>query len=198
MAIPGKFDLIFELTTINSNSIQEIFIIMEPGIESEINIEVKSGKDYKKTMEAAVRLLYRRKHTSHELYKKLILKGFEKDFVKAAISECKQLNYINDKETAVQYYHELKARGYGAIKVRFEMRRKGIEPEYIEDIFTKFYNDNEEIETARKVLQKKMHALKREKNKRKFKEKIYRFLSYRGFSGSIISKLIHDLDNSLN
>jgi len=163
---------------------------MEPNIKPNII----SDKDFKAAMDMAIRLLCRRRHTSYEIEQKLMSKEVNKDCVKAVISECKRLNYINDKETAYQYFKELKSRGCGCMKIRSDMKRKGITQEQIEDVVSEFYNDADELETARKVLQKKMPQFNREKDHRKKREKIYRFLSYRGFTGSIISKLLNNPD----
>ncbi|QTA77998.1 Regulatory protein [Desulfonema limicola] len=157
---------------------------------------MESDKDYKNAINTAVRMLSRRRHTSYELEQKLALKGFNKDCIRFAISECKRLDYINDHQTACHYYQELKSKGYGCVKIRLDMKKKGISQEQIDNIFLKYYNESEELETARKVLKKKEPGLNREKDSRKKKEKIYRFLSYRGFTGIIISKLIHDFDKN--
>jgi len=166
---------------------------MKPDIQSDTQSDTQSDKDYKAAMDTAIRLLCRRRHTSYEIEQKLAARKVNKDCIKAVISKCRHLNYINDKETALQYFQELKNKGCGCLKIRSDMKKKGITQEQIEDIFSKFYNDNEELETARKALQKNLRRFNREKDHWKKKEKIYRFLCYKGFTGSIISKVISEL-----
>ena len=52
-------------------------------------------------------------------------------------------------------------------------------------------NISDEAENALRVFQKKLPAFEREKDLRKRKEKIYRFLYSRGFSQAVISEIIN-------
>jgi SOS response regulatory protein OraA/RecX len=63
----------------------------------------------------------------------------------------------------------------------------------IEDILEQQRAEIDEREIARRVLQKKMKSFERETERKKRRDKIYRFLDYRGFSRSIISELIREL-----
>jgi SOS response regulatory protein OraA/RecX len=65
----------------------------------------------------------------------------------------------------------------------------------IEDILEQQRAEIDEREIARRVLQKKMKSFERETDRKKRRDKIYRFLDYRGFNRSIISELIKEFIN---
>ncbi len=144
-----------------------------------------------KAMNVAVRLLSRRNHTKHEIRQKLRQRGFDAEAIAKVISECERFNYVNDEQTAQYYLRELQTKGYGRSRIRFSMKKKGLNEELISRLIRDHHTDAEEMENARRSLEKKLRTLNREKDAGKRKEKVYRFLYSRGFSASVISELIH-------
>lgn len=141
-------------------------------------------------MNTAVRLLSRRNHTEHELRQKLRQRGFESEIIARVISECKRFNYINDEETARIYLRELRSKGRGIRGIRFEMKKKGIRDDIIDTALDENHSAADELESAAKAFQKKFISLNREKDIRKKREKIFRFLLLRGFSASVIAEIM--------
>jgi regulatory protein len=141
----------------------------------------------------AVRLLARRDHTRYEIRQKLKRRGFGSDEILAAVAECERLNYIDDERTARVYIGQLVRRGFGFRRIAIELKKKGLQGRRIEDILEQQRAEIDEREIARRVLQKKMKSFERETERKKRRDKIYRFLDYRGFSRSIISELIREL-----
>lgn len=149
-----------------------------------------SSQDLKKAMDTAVRILARRSHASAEIRQKLRKRGFDADIIQTVLSECERLHYVDDGETVHLYFRELKNRGRGPQKIRAEMRKKGLHGELAESLISDYAESQEEREMARNLLEKKKTAFDREKDGRKRKEKMFRFLSSRGFSGSVISQVL--------
>jgi regulatory protein len=141
---------------------------------------------------AAVRLLARRDHTRYEIRQKLKLRGFGSDEILAAVAECERLNYINDERTARVYIGQLVRRGFGFRRIAIELKKKGLQGPRFEDILEQQRAEIDEREIARRVLQKKLKSFERETDRKKRRDKIYRFLDYRGFNRSIISELIRE------
>jgi len=149
-----------------------------------------SEKDYTSAMNTAIRLISRRNHTEQEIRQKLRQRGFEAEVIARVISECERFNYINDKETARKYLGELRSKGQGIRGIRFSMKKKGIHNEIIDKVLDENHSAAEELESAAKAFQKKFISLSREKDIRKKREKIFRFLSLRGFSSSVIAEVM--------
>jgi len=149
-----------------------------------------SPDDLKKAMDTAIRILARRSHSGAEIRQKLRQRGFDAEIIHAVISECERMNYIDDTQTLGQYFRELKHKGCGPQKVRAEMKKKGLWGDSAELLVSEYAESQEEREAVRNVFEKKKAAFDREKDGRKRKDKIFRFLSSRGFSASLISELI--------
>ncbi len=151
-----------------------------------------SEDSYRAALDSAVRLLSRRNHTALEIEQKLRRRGFSQETAASVIQECERLRYIDDHETARCYFRELKRKGEGSLRIRARMKQKGLSGEGVESMLFQYTGDAEEIENARKALKKKKPRFDREPDPRKRKEKMYRFLCSRGFSGAVISAVIRE------
>lgn len=149
----------------------------------------------RRALNTAVRMLTRRDHTQYELRQKLKQRGFSSVAIRAAVAECERLNYIDDERTARLYIGQLVRRGFGFRRIAVELKKKGLQGRRIEDILVQQQIEIDELEIARRVLQKKIKGFEREADLKKRRDKIYRFLDYRGFNRSIISELIKEFIN---
>ena len=160
-----------------------------------MNRNQKQETGSQQAINVAVRLLARRDHTRYEIRQKLKRRGFGSDEILAAVAECERLNYIDDERTAGVYIGQLVRRGFGFRRIAIELKKKGLQGRRIEDILEQQRVEIDEREIARHVLQKKMKSFERETDRKKKRDKIYRFLDYRGFNRSIISELIKEVIN---
>ena len=145
-------------------------------------------------MDTAVRLLTRRRHTRGELAKKLMDRGFGRSVVDSTLDKCEALDYIDDAATADAYIDELKAKGYGPRHVRRAMARKGLAPALIDAVVARRYAADAERAVAEQCITKKAAVFRRETDRWKRKQKMYRYLHGRGFSPAVISAVVADVD----
>jgi regulatory protein len=152
----------------------------------------EADRTLKSAMDTAVRLLARRNHAADELRKKLRQRGFSADITANVIRECERLRYIDDEETARLYFRELQRKGCGPMRIRRDMKQKGLWNSSAELLMREYAESPAEKQNAQEVFEKKKAAFLREKDRGKRKEKIFRFLYARGFSKKIISELIRE------
>lgn len=149
--------------------------------------------DFKKAMDAAVRILVYRNHTKSELERKLSKKGFNDDIIRQVITDCENMNYLDDERITHDYFSELVRKGYGPRHMRMAMRRKGIDSDLIERVINEGFSEDDEFNNAFSVLKKKK-SFEREADIKKRKEKIFRFLYSRGYSKYIILKILAEYE----
>ena len=143
----------------------------------------------KEIKEVCLRLLARREHSQKELLNKLALRDFDRDDAQAVIAELAQQGWQEDLRYAESYARHRILKGYGPIRVAYELRQNGIVAfdfeeiaqkeaggwmELLEQVYTKKY-------THDPVLARNEWA------------KRSRFLLHRGFSGEMISALFDHL-----
>ncbi len=154
--------------------------------------ELLTKRRYQQAMNTAVRMLTRRDHTRYEIRQKLKQRGFSPGAIRAAVAECERLNYIDDERTARIYIGQLLRRGFGFRRIAVELKKKGLQGGRFEDILEEQRAEIDEGEIALRVVQKKMNSLEKEADRKKRRDKLYRFLDYRGFNRAIISELIKE------
>jgi len=147
-----------------------------------------------KVLDTAFRVLTRRGHSRSELETKLLKKEYPMELVLSVLDECERLGFVNDIEFARQYCEELKFRKYGERKIQMYMMKKGLDRDLIESTIEEFDSVDEQLERATEALVKKLKSLAREKDPWKKREKAYRFLVSRGFSGAVVSKVIDETE----
>ncbi len=133
----------------------------------------------------AMGLLSRREHSVCELTRKLKQREFENDEIDAAIATLQQDNLQSDSrfiESIVNYRFNA---GFGPIKIRYELRQKGVSDGLVDDYFSSLELDWDS-HMAEQRIKKFGNSIPGE-----YKEKMKqaRFLQIRGFSPESVMRL---------
>lgn len=73
-----------------------------------------------------LRLLARREHSHRELLDKLALRGFTRQEVEVVIQQLAEQNWQNDLRFAESYVRQRIAKGYGPLRIAYELQQRGI------------------------------------------------------------------------
>jgi regulatory protein len=139
---------------------------------------------------AALRILTRRDHSCSELSKKLIDRGFSQDQIKAAVSECSRLHYLDDERFAGIYVHQLQRDGYGYHRIRQKLVAKGLASQVIASSLEYCCREEVQIQNCRQAMLKKLKGNQSPEGSVEVKARLYRFLFSRGFSSAIIRQVM--------
>ena len=133
----------------------------------------------------AMNLLARREHAAQELKQKLKQRGFEDGEIEDAITGLQLDRLQSDERFAESFVHQRVSSGRGPLKIRYELRQKGVDESLIEQVMAAHEDD--------------WHTLMVEQRIRKFgsdlpqdyaqKMKQARFLQNRGFSPESVMRL---------
>ena len=108
---------------------------------------------YNRAKEKALYLIEYRRRTKKELYDKLVVL-FGENASERAIERLEELGLINDEKYAREYAEVLLERkGFSRQRAEFELMKKGIDKDVIEEILDKL--EPEPVEQIRKLLQTK-------------------------------------------
>jgi regulatory protein len=144
-------------------------------------------------LESTFRFLARRDHACGELVLKLRRKGFSRSAIDAAVERCRELGYLDDAKTARDMAHRLAEKGYGPLRIRQALMQKGLEEGFVEQALAGCGDENSQVASARKVLQKKEARLRRESDPWKRRQIAYRYLAGRGFVPAVINQALGDI-----
>jgi regulatory protein len=88
----------------------------------------------------AIDLLARREHSEYELRQKLKSRDYDVDAIDAVLQELKQDHLLSDARFAEAYVNHRFNAGVGPLKIRYELRQKGI-TEVLADEFLEPFSD---------------------------------------------------------
>ena len=129
--------------------------------------------------------LSQRDYSEASLRKKLIYKEYSTEEIDEALAYVKENNYQNDVRYS-RIHAEAKAPRTGNQRIRQLLVQKGVEPELISAQLTQLEPEDVRI----------LNVVSKFENKEltpEFRQKIYRFLAYRGFSSPAIKTALAHL-----
>lgn len=88
------------------------------------------------TREAAVRMLGRREYSGAEMRRKLVARGMSEPVVDRVVTQLERDALLSDTRFAEMLVRSRISRGQGPIKIRAELRDRGVAEEVIEDTLT--------------------------------------------------------------
>ena len=131
--------------------------------------------------------LARREHTTKEIFIKLENRVESVDILSAEIKKLEEEGLIDHQRFAEQYIHSRSEKGYGPLRVKQELKQRGVN----ENIAQPLLNNIDWNSFAIAVLKKKVnHEFPKET---KPVLKLKKFLNYRGFDFSQIEQAVKSL-----
>jgi regulatory protein len=131
---------------------------------------------------AAVRLLTRREHSTDELIRKLVAKGYDKEVVARVVGKLTTKRLVSDQRFASDVVQHRARRGQGPVRIRAELRQQGVPEETIDRELEAAGVDWRAV--AQDVRRRKFGAAPPRTRVERAKQA--RFLQYRGFSADQI------------
>jgi len=100
----------------------------------------------------ACRLLARRAYSERELEERLRRRGVSDAEIAATFDALKQQGYLDDAATALQWARSWRSnKGWGPIRVRAELARRGLDPRMTEPLLAELFCDDETEASAMRV-----------------------------------------------
>lgn len=142
-------------------------------------------------LKKAIRFVQYRPRSVNEVVVRMRSWGFEEDVIEKSVNALEESGLLNDHVFAESFMEEMLNKGYGLQKVQYELRKKGLSEEVLEETLSRYPLDKEE-QRAIEVARKKVESLK-EKNELEATRKIQSYLLRRGFSPSICARALENI-----
>jgi regulatory protein len=153
-----------------------------------------SGDDVQRAKDSAFRLLAYRARSARELRQRLSRKGYRREVIDEVIKDLQSKGYQSDEEFARQFAHEKwSGSGWGPVRVRQELRRKGISSDLVEQIIEEVYSDID-IADAVLPLAIKRWVVLRDLPADNRRRRISGYLQRRGYDWETIGKIMKRLE----
>lgn len=156
-------------------------------------VEVLEG--YHSAKSKAYDYLSRRDHASGEIRDKLLKKGFSTEVTDQVVESLTLKGYLDDSGFAEKYAVEKsRLNRWGRRKIESELVKKGVPQDIVKKGMETALSGLPEEEICLDLILKRKEYFHRELNPAKRKQKIFRYLSARGFSASPISRAVQQFD----
>lgn len=147
----------------------------------------------KSAQEKAMDFLSLRPLTEFELHRKLAVSGkFSEQEIADAVDFCRRRGYLNDSLLASDAALYLNSCSRGKMIIKQKLRARGVEQELLESALEQITPEDEE-NAARSAAAGKLRLLVREKDIRKKKEKLFRFMISRGFAPELAGRIVREV-----
>lgn len=154
--------------------------------------EVAEKEAYIRCKESAIKIIERSYKTEKEIRDKLKQKGYEEKQINKSIEFLKEYNFLNDNTYAKAFIKD-KLASKGTQKIKYDLMKKGISKEIIEENLLKV-DKNEEKEVALNLARKKYESIrKNESDNYKLSGKLYRFLISRGYGYNLVKDIVKEI-----
>ncbi|MEM1485537.1 regulatory protein RecX [Oscillospiraceae bacterium PP1C4] len=135
----------------------DVFAVSGLSVGSEIDLdrldELAAEAEFKKAKEKALSLLSYKEYTSRQLEDRL-KRHVDEDSAAMAVARMEELGLINDDDYAERFARDLsERRHFGILRIKQEMRQRGLTPEQIEFATSLLKEDSSEA--IREILEKK-------------------------------------------
>ncbi|SFJ24908.1 regulatory protein RecX [Thermoflavimicrobium dichotomicum] len=154
--------------------------------------ELLEAEEYNQVRLSALRYLSHKPRTTQELRQYLMRKEFHEGYIEKVIDEMMRLGYLDDQQYARAWVDERRNRkGYGALRVKKELKQKGIASKWIDEAMSKV-DQSEERQLAMEVAERRYLRIQHE-SWPKIERKLGQFLLYRGFSMDVVYEVLREL-----
>ncbi|TJX13866.1 hypothetical protein E9840_07835 [Tissierella creatinini] len=166
-------------------------IHIDDEISPEFIEDIIRAEEQLKSNNQALRLLSFRQRSEKEIEEALRRKGYNEENILHTIDYLKRNKYIDDEYFTKSFIGDKQnLNGYGSQRIKYELIKKGISKELIENYLLD--NPDEEYELALKIASKKLKSY-REEDKNSIWNKLGGYLQRKGYSYEIVSKVLRTL-----
>jgi len=149
---------------------------------------LQADDEIKRAYAAAVNLLGYRARSKSEVAQRLKQREFSEAAIGQTIERLQQEGYLNDSEFGQAWIESRqRASPRGERALRYELQRKGIDRELIEELFTEV--DLDEEGAAWRAIEAKVERW-RELDRFQFRQKVGSFLARRGFGHDVVRPVV--------
>lgn len=173
---------------------REVYLLsgLKPGdlLTDEELHELIRKSDARRATEKALYLLEYRDHTKKELTEKIARTAASREAAEAAAGKMEELGLIDDGSYARRYAKELfERKKYGPLRVRQELRQKGIEPGLIDELLEEYDDPDAFTERIGEILERKYPGWREDE---KIKRRAFGALQRMGYSYEHIREGMRD------
>lgn len=149
----------------------------------------------KKAMQVAMNYIAYRPRTTEEVRRKLFEQDYDRALVQDVVDELRDRGHLDDAAYAREYAQQrFDSRGYGPVRLRHDLRRRGVDRQWIEQALDELVREESMMEAARAHAKKRWPRLRDEADPYKRRRKLSDYLRRRGFTYGTIHAVVQEVE----
>jgi regulatory protein len=141
----------------------------------------------KRAKQLAYRLLAYRGQTSSELRDRLQRRGYTSTIIDEVLRQLASDGYIDDRKVALDWArYRLQAKPLGRRRLTWELQRRGVPSEMVEEILREVYREFDEMTLAEQAARKRLASNELPRSPRE-RQRYARYLSSLGFDTETVA-----------
>lgn len=188
------FVIKFDKSTLNAsyNLYNQLNLSKGKILNDEEFSKLKDFNDYNVNFSKALNFISYRIRSKKEVYTKLKKEDVPEEHIDKIISKLEEDEYINDYRFAKAFFEsKTRINKWSNKRIEYELIQKGISKDIINEISSNF--KELEFENAKDLVEKKLPQWERKFDGFKLKNKVYTFLSSKGFDYNTIERVLGEL-----
>jgi len=148
-----------------------------------------------KARQTAYRLLKYRPRSEQEIIDKLRKKDFPKTVIAHTVDELRKTGLVDDRQFALGWTRSRLNKPFGVKRISYELKQKGIDGDIADDAIRQATEHHDEFEVLLELAKRRLSKYKH-LDRQKAKQRLFGYLSRRGFSGNIVFKVLKEVEAS--
>lgn len=188
------FVIKFDKSTLNAsyNLYNQLNLSKGKILNDEEFSKLKDFNDYNVNFSKALNFISYRIRSKKEVYTKLKKEDVPEEHIDKIISKLEEDEYINDYRFAKAFFEsKTRINKWSNKRIEYELIQKGISKDITNEISSNF--KELEFENAKDLVEKKLPQWERKFDGFKLKNKVYTFLSSKGFDYNTIERVLGEL-----
>lgn len=199
---PDRFSLFHAdifLTGISSQTLLDFSIKKGDQLTVSLLQKLKNAEEYQSVKERCFRLLSGRDHGATELERKMKAKGFSSSVIEPVLDELKSKGFLSDLKYAEKFAHDKHhLNQWGPRKIEAALFKKGIPRQVTQKVLENLSKDLDPQQICVDLLMKRKKHFLREAEPFKQKQKMFRYLTGKGYEPAPVKKAISIMSERLN
>lgn len=163
-------------------------------LTSEEQQEIVDEDRIAKAKGRALDYLAHKPRTEAEVHRKLQQKDYPPSVIERVVAYLRDRGYLNDAEYTEEYVRRrFSVKGYGPVRIEQELRKRGVDRTLVEATVEDFFAEADPLAAARAHAEKGWSRIGREDDPRKRRDKLYRYLTRRGYTYDTVRQVIDEM-----
>jgi regulatory protein len=135
----------------------------------------------------AYRLLTYRSQTARELRDRLLQRGYTTTIIAEVLDQLALDGYIDDRRVALDWVrYRLQTKPMGRRRIAWELQRRGVPPELLEEVLAEVYSEFDEATLAEQAARKRLRSRELPRSPRE-RQRFVRYLMSLGFEADAVA-----------